>query len=161
MLRYLLLCCSLVTALTSFAQSTYNIENNELIIQEKIGFKTGTAILLPESETALLHVKKYLEDKSYISMLRIEGHVSGTSSNQSLSESRALAICSWLVQQGIDCKRLIATGFGNTKPIASGNTPETTATNTRISFINVALRGHLIGGMPADGGGKVAGDCCK
>lgn len=45
------------------------------------------------------------------------------SSNQKLSEQRALAVCKWLVENGIDCKRLIAVGFGSTKPVASNDTP--------------------------------------
>ena len=93
--------------------------------------------------------------------MRIEGHVSGSTTSQALSEKRALAICKKLIAAGVDCKRLIAVGFGDTKPIEENNTPSGRAANTRISFVNAALRGHLIGGMPADGGGVVAGDVCE
>ena len=59
---------------------------------------------------------------------------------------------------GVDCKRLIAVGFGSAKPVADNSTPEGKAQNRRVSFFNAALRGRLIGGMPADGGGQIAGD---
>ena len=62
---------------------------------------------------------------------------------------------------GVDCKRLVAVGFGNTKPVADNSTPDGKARNSRVSFFNAALRDRLIGGMPADGGGKVAGDACN
>lgn len=62
---------------------------------------------------------------------------------------------------GADCKRLIAVGFGSTKPVADNNTAEGKAANRRVSFINAALRSRPIGGMPVDGGGKVAGDICN
>ena len=66
-----------------------------------------------------------------------------------------------LVSLGVDCKRLVPVGFGGTKPVAENTTPDGKAQNRRITFVAAALRGVLIGGMPADGGGKVAGDPCE
>ena len=63
--------------------------------------------------------------------------------------------------KGIDCKRLIPVGFGETKPVAPNDTPDNKAQNRRTAFVNAALKGKPIGGMPVDGGGKVAGDPCK
>ena len=143
----------------SFAQD-YKISGNEVVIAKAVSFETGSAKLTLESDEALTIVKQYLDDKSYISRLRIEGHLA-TDGSQQLSEQRALAVCKRLVELGVDCKRLIAVGFGNTKPVADNGTPEGRSQNTRISFINVALLGHLIGGMPEDGGGHIAGDVCE
>lgn len=156
---FIVLFCLFLSANT-FAQG-YKIENNELITEKQVLFKAGTAELLPESEEVLNYVKKYLEDKSYISLLRVEGNVSGSANDQKLSEQRALAVCKWLVTHGVDCKRLIPVAFGSTKPIVDNSTPEGKAQNTHISFVNAALRGHAIGGMPVDGSGKVAGDPCQ
>lgn len=150
----------LLLSLGTFAQG-YKIENNELITEKQVLFKAGTAELLPESEEVLNYVKKYLEDKTYISLLRVEGHVSGSANDQKLSGLRALAVCKWLVAHGIDCKRLLPVAFGNTKPIADNSTPEGKSQNTHISFVNAALRGRAIGGMPVDGGSAVAGDPCR
>ncbi len=138
-----------------FAQG-YHLEGNQVNLDGMIVFETGTAKIKAESEESLANIKKYLDDKSYISLLRVEGHVSGSAKNQALSEARANSVCAWLVGKGIDCKRLIAVGFGDTKPVS-----EMPAANTRITFVNAALRGHAIGGMPVDGGGNVAGDPCK
>jgi OOP family OmpA-OmpF porin len=104
-------------------------------------------------------VRAYLEAKSYISSLRIEGHGDDAAS-QALTEKRALAVARWLVAKGVDCKRLVAVGFGNTKPVADNSTPEGKAQNRRIAFFNAGLRGRAIGGEPLDGGGKLAGDTC-
>jgi OOP family OmpA-OmpF porin len=92
--------------------------------------------------------------------VRIEGHVADGDSKQILSEQRALAIANWLIKNGVDCKRLLAVGFGDTKPIAANDSPEK-ATNTRIVFAMAALRGRAIGGMSLDGGGKTAGEVCQ
>ena len=112
----------------------------------------------------IMHIKKFLEAKSYISTLRIEVHADNNAAevlSQSLSEKRALAIAKRLVKEGIDCKKLIAVGFGSSKPIAENKSPEGKAQNRRTEIHIAALRGKLIGGMPADGGGKVAGNICQ
>jgi OOP family OmpA-OmpF porin len=74
---------------------------------------------------------------------------------QARSEARALAVAKALVKAGVDCKRVLPVGFGASKPAF-----EDASKNTRMVFENAALRGHAIGGMPVDGGGKVAGDPC-
>ena len=45
--------------------------------------------------------------------------------------------------------------------MADNSSPEGKAMNNRIEFKITELRGHAIGGMPVDGGGKVAGDSCN
>lgn len=147
----------------SLQAQDYTIENGEVKITKEIQFKTASAELLVESDEALSIIKKYLDDKSYITLLRVEVHTDNSgdeSANQLLSEQRALAVCKKLVAMGVDCKRLIAAGFGSTKPVSDNSTPEGKAQNRRTGFFNAALRNKLIGGMPADGGGKVAGDPC-
>ncbi|MGC4101617.1 OmpA family protein [Ferruginibacter sp.] len=154
---------SLLFCGTATAQD-YKLEGNEVKIEKQVLFEAGSAKLKPESTAALEIIKKYLDDKSYISLLRIECHTDNSgdaNAAQDLSEKRALAVCAALVKMGVDCKRLIAVGFGGTKPVQDNSTPEGKAANRRTSFFNAALRGHLIGGMPADGGGKVAGDICN
>ena len=154
--------CAIFSFLGVSAQD-YKLEGNEVKIGQPILFEPGSAMLKPESDTALRIIKQYLDDKSYISMLRVEAHsdnVGDAAKNQALTEKRAYAVCRALVVMGVDCKRLIPVGFGGTKPIEDNSTPAGKAANRRISFINVALRGHLLGGMPADGGGVVAGDIC-
>jgi len=135
----------------------YWIDNNEVRTEHDISFANGKADLLPASLPAMLTIKKYLEDKNYITLLRVEGHVSCGTGAQALSEARAKAVCNWLVEQGIDCKRLLPVGFGCNKPLMDVHNE----LNARITLVNAALRGHAIGGMAVDGGGQVAGDPCK
>jgi OmpA-OmpF porin, OOP family len=153
----------LLISFSSIAQD-YKLEGSEVKISKPVLFETGTDKLKPESTAALEIIKQYLADKSYISLMRIECHTDNAgdaSSSQVLTEKRALAIYKKLIEMGVDCKRLIAVGFGDTKPVADNSTPEGRAENRRVSFVNAALRGHLIGGMPADGGGKIAADVCN
>ncbi len=155
--------CTFFLFLSACAQD-YKLEGSEVKISKPISFETGSDVLTPESDAALKIVKQYLDEKSYISLMRVEAHSDNSgdaSQNQALTEKRAYAVCKALVAMGVDCKRLIAVGFGSTKPIEDNSTPDGKAVNRRISFINAALRGHLLGGMPADGGGVVAGVICS
>lgn len=150
-------------AVTLEAQD-YKLEGSEVKITKPVLFETGSAKLKPESIAALEIIKQYLTDKSYISQLRVECHTDNSgdgATNQSLTEKRALAVCKKLIEMGVDCKRLIAVGFGDTKPVADNGSPDGKAENRRVSFVNVSLRGRVIGGMPVDGGGKIAGELCN
>jgi len=142
----------------------YKLEGSEVKISKPVLFESGSAKLKPESIAALEIIKQYLSDKSYISQLRVECHTDNSGDaaiSLALTEMRAMAICRKLIEMGVDCKRLIAVGFGGTKPVADNSTQEGKAENRRVSFINVSLRGKVIGGMPIDGGGKIAGELCN
>lgn len=148
----------------SFVEAqNYKLEGNELILPSPIIFETGSAVIKPESDVALNYIKNYLNEKTYISKIRIEAHVSAQANekeNQNLSEKRSVSVVNWLLINGIDCHRLIPVGFGSNKPIADNKTIEGRAANNRISIYNVELRGKTIGGLPHDGGGVVATDPC-
>ncbi|CAN5794400.1 hypothetical protein BH11GEM2_BH11GEM2_40750 [soil metagenome] len=127
-------------------------------------FELATDKLSPLSDDVLKAARDYLVAKPDITLMRIEGHTDGNgnaSDSQALSEKRAMAVTRWLVGAGVDCHRLIAVGFGGSKPVAANDTPENRAANVRIAFIPAALRGRAIGGMPVDAGGQVAGDSCQ
>ena len=138
------------------APVSYNLNGNRLELPGPIVF-TGDA-LDAVSDPALEHARGYLVAKDVITLMRIEGHAD----DQAQSERRALTVARWLIAHGIDCKRLVAVGFGPTKPIADTSTPEGRAQNTRIELHNAQMRGKAIGGMPADGGGQLAAaDLCQ
>lgn len=128
-----------------------------------VQFKVGTAELLPEGDSTLLEIKDLLQSLSYITAFRIEGHYfdgKKPEKNLNLSKERALVVSKRLVQLGVDCSRLVPVGFGDTKPQYPTDSPEK-ALNNRMVFITAAVKGKLIGGMPADGGGQSAGDPCR
>lgn len=164
-MRKLALALLLVSSVAPVASADdkFDVQNNRLVVPHPVTFATASDKLRPESDAAIDYVKRYLEAKSYVSLLRIEVHSDSSGSeamNQKLSEQRALAVGKALVVKGVDCKRLLAVGFGSSKPVAPNDTPENQAKNRRVSFENAALKGRPIGGMPTDGGGKVAGDLC-
>ncbi len=136
----------------------YRLDGDRLELPGPIVFQAGSDALDPASDPALEHARGYLAAKDAITTLRIEGHAD----DQALSERRAVAVARWLVAHGTDCKRLLAVGFGPSKPVADASTPEGKAQNTRVELRNAALLGRPIGGMPQDGGGRVAdADLCQ
>ncbi len=146
-----------VTAAEREKNTSFKIESGQLVLPDPILFKTGSdEIKEDDSEKSLWLIADFLDTKSYISLLRIEGHVSASvgAGAQELSEKRAAAVAKWLIAHGVDSKRLIAVGFGGNKPAAAEDSPEGKAANTRIEVHPAAMRDHLIGGNPADGGGK-------
>ncbi len=164
MLRQTLLLTIAAISATALAdQRTYKIENNRLVVTAPVVFDAGKDTLKAESAEAIAYVADYLGEKKYISTLRIEVHSDSTGSekfNQALTEKRAFAVGKALIAKGVDCKRLVAVGFGSTKPVAGNDTPEGKAKNRRTEFVNAALRGKAIGGESLDGGGAPAGDLC-
>jgi outer membrane protein OmpA-like peptidoglycan-associated protein len=76
------------------------------------------------------------------SMLKfsIEGHTDnqgGNGINQPLSEQRANAVKTWLVNQGVSAGRLVTKGWGDTRPIDANDTLEGRANNRRVEFIKI------------------------
>ena len=55
--------------------------------------------------------------------------------NRALSERRAAVIVEALVLHGIEPDRLVAVGYGETRPVASNLTPEGRARNRRIEWV--------------------------
>ena len=154
---------SVTTANRPPIATSFTLDGNKLTLPNGFFFAAGGALLdEAASGAALWFVVDWLEAKSYISTLRIEGHTADAgASAQALTEQRALAIATWLVAHGVACDRLIAVGFGNTQPIADNTTTAGKSQNRRFVVVNAALRGRAIGGMALDGGGQAAGTVCK
>lgn len=144
-------------------ESEVRMESGNLITNNRILFIQNSDSLTEETINSLKEIKDYLLDKKSISLLRIEGHVSYSDSkkSQELSLKRVLNISKWFIENGVDCNRLIAVGFGNTKPVEKSEVKTEESLNNRIVFSVAGLRGKLIGGLPADGGGLPIENLCE
>ena len=121
------------------AQPELKVENGKLSLPGAIVFKTGKAEIDEVSFPVLDLVKAYLDAKPQITKLRVEGHtdnVGDAKKNLELSGARAHAVAKYLVGKGVECKRLVPTGFGDTRPVADNKTEEGKAQNRRTDFIN-------------------------
>jgi outer membrane protein OmpA-like peptidoglycan-associated protein len=113
------------------------VKNDQIIILEQVKFATGSAVILPASNTILEAVKKILDDHQDIKKVSIEGHtdnVGGPGPNLLLSRARAASVVTWLVKHGIAKDRLSSAGYGQEKPIDDNKTPEGRQNNRRVEF---------------------------
>lgn len=135
-------------------------EGNKLKMPGDIKFEFGKATLMPESEPVLEQLKTFLDEKKQITLVRIEGHtdnVGQPAANLKLSGERALTVRQWLIDHGIDAKRLISVGFGDLKPIADNASDDGRAKNRRTEFVVVEVGGKPWLGADPTGGGTVFG----
>ena len=116
----------------------YSIHTDEEALETgSIMFHAGNAKIKTESYKELNRIAKMIKGKT--SIIRIQGHTArfkgAESNNQVLSEKRAGAVRKYLIKKGIMRSRLIAVGFGSSKPIADNKTAEGRAKNRRVEFI--------------------------
>jgi outer membrane protein OmpA-like peptidoglycan-associated protein len=70
-------------------------------------------------------------------LIVVDGHTDSTGSdvyNQQLSERRANSVAGFLRSSGVDSRRILAGGFGETQPIATNETPQGRAQNRRVEI---------------------------
>jgi outer membrane protein OmpA-like peptidoglycan-associated protein len=133
-------------------------DSSRIFIEGKIVFETDKSIILPESEKVLQKLLAFVNEHPEITRLRIEGHTDSRADdeyNLHLSARRSLAVCDWLVDHGIDHMRLIAVGFGRTRPIAPNDLVEGRAENRRTEFHVAEVNGRLFQNRDPTNGGYV------
>jgi OOP family OmpA-OmpF porin len=110
------------------------------IITHGILFDSGSARIKAESYKTLADIGQLLVDDPGL-RLSIEGHTDSDgsdASNLTLSQQRAEAVRSWLVDtMKIDAGRLECKGWGESKPIDTNNTPEGKANNRRVELVKL------------------------
>lgn len=102
----------------------------------KIGFEPGSATVAAGSSVVLDRIAAILERCGPI-RLEIQGHTDSQgreSMNQALSQSRAQSILNELRARRIRTSAFLATGYGESQPIATNDTEEGRETNRRIEF---------------------------
>jgi outer membrane protein OmpA-like peptidoglycan-associated protein len=100
-------------------------------------FDTDKTDVKPDSKATLDEVANLLKiDRSL--RLEISGHTDNAGArdhNLQLSQGRAQAVVRTLVTQyGIDAGRLVAKGYGDSKPVAANDSPANMAKNRRVEL---------------------------
>ncbi|MBQ4819849.1 OmpA family protein [Aquimarina sp. MMG016] len=99
-------------------------------------FDSGRSTIKEESNKVLGDIIGILKEYP-TAKFTIEGHTDSqgrASSNQKLSDSRANAVKTYLVENGIDQFRLSAVGYGEDRPIATNKTRKGRAQNRRVEI---------------------------
>jgi len=113
------------------------LREDRIEIHEKIQFEYNKATIKEESFGLLDEIVQVIKDNPQVRKIQIEGHASADGDdayNMKLSDSRAKSVRKYLVDKGVEADRLVAKGFGETKPIASNDTDDGKEKNRRVEF---------------------------
>ena len=102
-----------------------------------IFFDLDSSTLKPGAYSEIDRVSNVLNNYPQTT-IRVEGHTDSTGPedyNQRLSEKRAEAVKSALIQRGVDPRRIQAVGYGESQPISSNN-----AMNRRVGIVITPIR---------------------
>ena len=108
-----------------------------LEILDKVNFEHNSHIIKADSYHLLDEVFEILDHHPLIEEVHIEGHTDSEGDdeyNKKLSQQRADEVRNYLIKKGIDAKRLVAIGYGESKPIDTNSTPEGRHNNRRVVF---------------------------
>jgi len=120
---------------------TRNGNNIILNMPGNVTFQTNSADInsgfYPVLNSVAIVLKEF--DKTVVD---VAGHADSTGpddKNMELSQRRAGSVSSYLVAQGINSQRLITTGYGETRPIASNDTADGRQQNRRVEITLVPV----------------------
>ena len=108
----------------------------DVTIRNEVLFDTDSTGLRPASRTTLVDLARVFV-KYPTTRISVEGHADAQGReayNQTLSERRAMAVKSFLVDEGVPGSRISAIGFGETRPKTSNSTPEGRQQNRRVEI---------------------------
>jgi OmpA-OmpF porin, OOP family len=104
---------------------------------DEILFDVDQSVLKPGGMQQLTRVAEFLRQNPDRNVL-VEGHTDSTapdSYNLALSQRRANAVEEFLITQGVEPTRIMATGYGEQLPIASNDTAAGRQANRRVEIV--------------------------
>jgi outer membrane protein OmpA-like peptidoglycan-associated protein len=126
---------SLVAEITNLQQTQRGL----VISLSGILFDVGRSALKPGSQASLERIAAVLTQYPQHQIL-VEGHTDATGSdelNLQLSRDRANSVRSALVEGGVDASKISAEGYGESRPVASNDTPAGRQQNRRVEIVIV------------------------
>lgn len=91
-------------------------------------------------DSVAIVLKKY--NKSLIDVFGYTDSTGSIAHNQALSERRAASVAQYLSSQGVDSRRLVAVGYGQSNPVASNSTEQGRQQNRRVEIQIAPLRAN-------------------
>jgi OOP family OmpA-OmpF porin len=120
------------------AAKRVEVQQNQIVIREKIQFESDRAAIKAESGALLDEIVAVVKANAQLRRISVEGHTDSTGSaqhNQTLSDQRAAAVRDYLVAHGVEPGRLASRGWGETRAVADNGTPAGREANRRVEFV--------------------------
>ncbi|RME15667.1 MAG: hypothetical protein D6799_05755 [Bacteroidetes bacterium] len=111
------------------------------VVLKNIFFDYDKSTLRSESFPELNRVVELMQQNANIKV-EISGHTDSKGSddyNMKLSQARAKSVVDYILSKGIEPKRLIAKGYGETQPIDTNDTEEGRQNNRRVEFKVISM----------------------
>lgn len=105
-------------------------------IIESLQFTISSSNIDPSSFDELDRLAQIMNDDQELRLI-IRGHTDNTgnsNTNLELSVDRANSVKQYLVDKGVQARRIAAFGYGETRPVASNDTPEGRLQNRRVEL---------------------------
>jgi outer membrane protein OmpA-like peptidoglycan-associated protein len=116
---------------------TISIEEGRILVSERIYFEDDRDVLRAVSFPSLDRIAEAIESLPEGRVVRVEGHTddSGNAAyDLDISYRRARAVVEYLKGRGVPAERLKYRGYGATRPVAKGATPDVRALNRRVEL---------------------------
>jgi outer membrane protein OmpA-like peptidoglycan-associated protein len=113
------------------------IQDNNIVILEKIKFRTNSAEILPESNKIVDAVATTIVHHPEFMLMEIAGHADERSSDQynlRLTQDRVNSVMAALVQRGVPREKLRSKGYGEYCPEDTGHDDAAWEKNRRVEF---------------------------
>jgi OmpA-OmpF porin, OOP family len=115
-----------------------SVGKNEITIKQQVQFELNSAVILPQSTQLMEEIADVFIKTPRIRRVEVQGHTDNTGGaerNRVLSDDRASAVRTWLTAHGVSPERVVAKGFGDTKPLVPNVTAGNKAKNRRVQFV--------------------------
>ena len=112
------------------------LASGEPIRMEKIQFEADSVKIYPEAVPSLDELYEFLYDNP-TTIIEVSGHTNGLPADDycdRISTERAQSVSQYLIDKGIEARRVIAKGYGKRKPVATNQTPEGRKKNQRVEI---------------------------
>ena len=111
-------------------------KKGQTVVLKNIFFPASSAELTPDSKNELKRIYNFLRMNPTVKV-RVGGHTNNACKEAAcvrLSTDRAKSIVDWLVEHGVDPRRLSYKGYGSSRPIMPNTTREGLRANRRVDF---------------------------
>ncbi|MCB0653854.1 MAG: OmpA family protein [Saprospiraceae bacterium] len=112
------------------------LKEGQVIQLKNVYFKADSSSITAESYEALNNIYDFLSTNKDVA-IEIGGHTNSKPSHDfadNLSNERAKSVMTYLVNKGIDPKRIKYKGYGKRNPISTNSTPEGRKLNQRVEI---------------------------
>jgi len=112
------------------------LATGEPIRVDKIQFAADSTNINPEAIPSLDELYDFLYDNPTI-VIEVSGHTNGLPADDycdRISAERAKSVADYLVNKGIEARRVMSKGYGKRKPVATNQTPEGRKKNQRVEI---------------------------